>query len=207
MNLKDMGENQLLDLLKELFEEKKPSTLKSVFAKVNLATKQFRYIWSSWWEGEVPPRQEVDLILALSINGEVLLIGVEVEYFRDTKRNPYRGLEQALSFGLFGFDSLVLWHIFTAELENKTVESYVKTVRELIEGFNLPLVYFATKFFEDRKFEFFSPFSSSYHYEVADALDILLEHSTSWEKRNPLLHREEVEQRRNVLKVILKIPK
>lgn len=207
MNIKDMSENQLLDLLEELFEEKKPSTLKKVFAKVNLATKQFREIWSSWWEGEVPPRQEVDLILVLSIKGEVSLIGVEVEYFKDAKRNPYRGLEQALSFGIFGFDILVLWHIFTADLENRTVESYVKTVRELIEGFNLPLVYFATKIFEDRKFEFFSPFSSSYRYEAADALNYLLNYSMSEGGRNPLLYREEVRQRRNVLKVILKIPK
>ena len=74
-----MDEKQLLDLLKNLFEEKKPLTLKKVFAKVNLATKRFKDIWSSWWEGELPPRQEVDLIFVFLDSGEVLLVGAEVE--------------------------------------------------------------------------------------------------------------------------------
>ena len=194
MSLKEIGEKQLLDLLKRIFEEKKPPTLKNVFAKVNLATKQFKDIWSSWWEGELPPRQEIDLIFTFLDSGEVSLIGVEVEYFKNDRKNPYKGLEQALAFSLFGFDSLVLWHIFAPELENKIIENYVKTVRELLEGFNLPLVYFATKFSEN-KFEFFSPFSSSLQYEAMDVLSSLLDYCK--EKRNPILYKEEVRQRRN----------
>ncbi|MEM0171809.1 MAG: hypothetical protein QXJ62_02190 [Nitrososphaeria archaeon] len=207
MSLEKIDEKQLLDQLKELFEEKRSSALKKVFAKVNLATKQFKDIWSTWWEGEVSPRQEIDLILVFSdpVYEEVSIIGVEVEYFRGAKKNPYGGLEQALSFSLFGFDSLVLWHIFTPIIENRVVESYVKTVSELVEGLNLPLVYFATKFFENREFEFFSPFSSSYHYEADSVLTSLLEYCKK--KRNSLLYKEEVKRRRDVLKVILKIPR
>ncbi len=205
MNLDKTDEKQLLDMLRGLFEEKKPPTLKNVFAKVNLATKRFKDIWSNWWEGELPPRQEIDLIFVfLDYSREVSLIGVEVEYFKDAKKNPYNGLEQALSFGLFGFDSIVLWHIFATKFENRVVENYVKTVSELIEGYELPILYLATKFSEN-KFELFSPFSTSLQYEADGFLHLLSNYCK--ERRNPLLSKEDVRQRRNVLKVILKIPR
>ncbi|MEM3480932.1 MAG: hypothetical protein QXP84_08075 [Candidatus Korarchaeum sp.] len=196
-----VSERQLLDRLKELFEGSNYSHLRKVFAKVNLSTKEYGEIWSDWWEDEPPPREEVDLILVFS-DSEVSLIGVEVEHFRG-KRSPYRGLEQVLSFGLFGFDSLVLRHIFDPELENRSVERYVKAAGELIEKFKLPVVYIATKFSED-KFEFFFPFPSSYQYEINSFLEFLLNYCKK--KRNPLSDDDEVKRRRSVLKLILRIP-
>lgn len=201
--LEKTGEKRLITRLRDLLWEKKTSSLKKVYARVNLATKKFREIWSDWWEEEKLPRMEVDLILVFLDSYDVHLVGIEVEFFREKRRSPYKGLEQALSFGLFGFDSLVLWHIFSPKLENKIIDSYVKPVKEIVEGLNLPLVYFATKM-ENNKFEFFTPRYSSIQYG-ADYIIRTLEKSCK-EKRNPLLYKSETKNRRKVLKTILKIP-
>ncbi|HDM05814.1 MAG TPA: hypothetical protein ENG34_00875, partial [Candidatus Aenigmarchaeota archaeon] len=161
-----MDEKKLISRLRDLLWEKKTSSLKKIYARVNLATKQFQEIWSDWWEEEIPPRMEVDLIPVFSDSYDVILVGVEVEFFREKRRSPYKGLEQALSFGLFGFDSLVLWHVFASTLENKIIDSYVRPVKEIVEGLNLPIVYFATKIENRDKFEFFTPWYSSIQYEA-----------------------------------------
>ena len=202
--LEKMDEKKLITRLRDLLWEKKTSSLKKIYARVNLATKQFQEIWSDWWEEEIPPRMEVDLIPVFSDSYDVILVGVEVEFFREKRRNPYKGLEQALSFGLFGFDSLVLWHVFASTLENKIIDSYVRPVKEIVEGLNLPIVYFATKIENRDKFEFFTPWYSSIQYE-ADYIIRNLEKSCK-EKKNPLLYKSEVKNRRKVLKTILKIP-
>ncbi len=201
--IEKIDEKKLINKLRDLLWEKKSDNLKKIYTRVNLATKRFRDIWSDWWEEEIPPRMEVDLIPVFSEFNKVILPGIEIEFFKDKKRNPYKGLEQTLSFGLFGFDSLVLWHIFDPKLQNKTVDSYVKPIQEVIEGFNLPIVYIATKFEED-KFEFFAPLYSSSKFEP-DYLLRYLENLCK-NKQNPLISKEEIQKRRDVLKIILKIP-
>jgi hypothetical protein len=76
-------------------------------------------------------------------------------------------------------------------MENKDIEEYVRLTREIIEGFNLQIVYFATKFIEN-KFEFFAPFEaySSYKAEVNEMLSSLRDYCNK--KRNPLLEKEEI---------------
>jgi hypothetical protein len=201
--LQKIDEKKLIAKLKNLLWEKRTSDLKKIYARVNLATKKFHEIWSDWWEEEIPPRMEVDLIPVFSGANKVILVGVEVEFFPEKRRSPYKGLEQALSFGLFGFDSLVLWHIFSSELENKTIDGYVNPIKEVIEGFNLPIVYLATKIEED-EFEFFAPIYSSSKFE-ADYLIRYLE-KLCRNKQNPLISKKEIQKRREVLKIILKIP-
>jgi hypothetical protein len=201
-------ERSLVKNLKALLEESGYSNLRKIFAHVNLATKKFHDIWSEWWKSEVPPRLEVDMIPVFNVDepGRVLIAGVEVEFFRDKGKSFCDGLQQTLSFGLFGFDSLVLWHIFSEEMENRDIEEYVRSTREIIEGLNLPIVYLATKLVEKDKFEFFAPwkFYSSMNIEANYLLESLRKSCS--EKRNPLLYREEVERRKKMLKVILKIP-
>jgi hypothetical protein len=199
-----INEKKLITKLRDLLWERKADNLKKIYARINLATKRFRDIWSDWWEEEIPPRMEVDLIPIFSDANKVILAGIEVEFFPEKKRrSPYKGLEQALSFGLFGFDSLVLWHIFSSELENKTIDGYVNPIKEVIEGFNLPIVYLATKLEEDR-FEFFAPLYSSSKFEP----DYLLRYLENLcrNKQNPLISKKEIQRRREVLKIILKIP-
>jgi hypothetical protein len=215
--MEELGENiekikderELVENLKGIFEERRPHYLKKIFTHTNLATKKFHDIWSEWWKSEIPPRVEVDMTLIfedLTNLNEVLIVGVEVKFFKDKIRSLCEGLEQTVSFGLFGFDSLVLWHVFSQKIENKNIEEYVRPAKEIIEGFNLPIVYFATKLIGKDKFEFFAPWES--YSSTAREANYLLSSLRNCcnKKRNQLLAREEIERRKKMLKVILKIP-
>jgi hypothetical protein len=200
-------ERALVRDLKALFDKRKPSSLKKLFIHTNFATKRFADLWSEWWESEIPPRLEVDMIPVFEhVADQVLMVGVEVEFYRDKTKSFCDGLQQILSFGIFGFDSLVLWHIFAEPMETRTIEQYVGAAQEIVEGFKLPIVYVATKLIGTDSFEFFAPsplYSSTIHeaeFLLAAMRDRCLE------KRNPLLDRDEIERRKRMLKVILKIP-
>ena len=200
-------ERALVRDLKALFDKRKPSSLKKLFIHTNFATKRFADLWSEWWESEIPPRLEVDMIPVFEqVADQVLMVGVEVEFYRDKTKSFCDGLQQILSFGIFGFDSLVLWHIFAESMETRTIEQYVGAAQEIVEGFKLPIVYVATKLIGTDSFEFFapSPFYSSTIHEAEFLLSAMLDRCL--EKRNPLLDRDEIERRKRMLKVILKIP-
>jgi len=201
-------ENQIVRMLRDTIQEKKMPLLKKTFVHTNLATKKFHDIWRVWWKTEPPPRLEVDMILVFEDEDpmNVFLVVVEVKYITSKIRKFYEGLQQILSFGLFGFDSLVLWHIFPEEMGNNFIDGFVKSVQEVIQGFELPVVYFATKLTEECTFEFFSP-QELYSSTRVDA-EILLRHMRNFcdKKRNPLLDKDEIEKRRRMLKTVLKIP-
>ncbi|RLF88832.1 hypothetical protein DRN43_05010 [Thermococci archaeon] len=137
---------------------------------------------------------------------KVLIAGVEVKFFKGKTKSFCDGLQQTLSFGLFGFDSLVLWHIFSERIENKNIEECVRSTEDIIEGFNLPIVYLATKLIGTDRFEFFAPWRlySSGSVE-ADYLLSSLRNCCN-ERRNPPLDKGEIERRKKTLKVILNIP-
>jgi hypothetical protein len=201
------SEKELVRKLEELFVAKKVSGLKKIFTHTNLATKKFRDIWSGWWETESPPRLEVDIILTFEESRDgVFIVGVEVEFFRDESKNFYDGLQQIFAYGLFGFDGLVLWHIFLEEMGDKIIDRYVKPVKEIVDGFRLPILYLATKVTKDFQFEFFAPWAhySSAKYDASDVLSLLKRECEK--NRNPLLYTEEIKKRRNTLKIILGIP-
>lgn len=202
-------ERELVRSLKGLFEKSGSSILKKLYINVNLATRKFRELWSEWWESEVPPRLEIDMIPVFEDATklkEVFIPGIEVEFFRDKTKTFVDGLQQALSFGLFGFDSLVLWHVFPEKMESKSIEERVRHANEIIEGCHLPIVYFATRLAEQDKFEFFAPWS--FYSSIPRDTNYLLTNLRKCcdEKRNPLLGKEEVEKRKKMLKVLLKIP-
>jgi hypothetical protein len=201
-----MQEKQLVKRLKRLLEGSPTRTFRKVFAHTNLSTKQFRDIWSDWWQEGVPPRTEVDLIPVFAEGEDVALVGIEVEYFRSKKESFIKGLDQALSFALFGFDSVGLWHVFSEEFAASDVEKVVGPTVTLIKEMNLPVVYLATKLIDGEKFEFFAPlrYWSSLHFDASRVLKILEDEYR--QKRNPLLYKESVQRARKTLKVVLKIP-
>ena len=210
MNMEELKtEREVVKRLRDLLLERKSSRLRKIFIHTNLATKKFHEIWSEWWKTAIPPRLEVDMIPVfedMTDLNEVFIVGVEVEFFKGRAKNLYDGLQQALSFGLFGFDSLVLWHIFSEQLENKTIDEYVKPVKEMVEGFKLPIVYLATKLTHKLEFEFFAPWEL-YSSSKIDAKYLLSSMRDLCNKtRNPLLNRGEVERRKRILKLILRIP-
>ena len=211
-----MSEKQLVKMLGKIFEERRPSRLKKIFTHTNLSTKKFKSIWTSWWETEIPPRLEVDFIFAFedieNAIDNLLLVAVEIEFYRNEKKSFYEGLQQVLGFSLFGFDSLVLWHIFDEEINDTLIKGYTQAIKEVIDGFELPIVYIATKTNEKFEFRFFSPWEFS-NYQKPDYVIFSLM-NLCLDKRNPLLSVnkplspfvEEVKKRRNTLKVMLKIP-
>ena len=148
---------------------------------------------------------EVDMIFVFADSDGIIMPGIEVKYFRE-KEKFYYGIEQTMAYSLFGFDSIVLWHIFDESMENQVIEGYVKAMGEIMKGFDLPFVYFATKMHEDMKFEFFHPskFYSSQKLDIVSVLERMKEMCK--EERNPLLENDEVKKRKRVLKTILRIP-
>jgi len=200
-----MNEKELVKEIKRIAEEREINFVKKIFTHFNLGTSKFEELWKDWWEKETPPRMEVDMIFVFADSDGIIMPGVEVKYFRE-KEKFYYGIEQTMAYSLFGFDSIVLWHIFDERMENHVIEGYVKAIAEIIKGFNLPFVYFATKIYEGMKFEFFSPrqFYSSQKLDIVSVLGRMKERCK--EASNPLLENGEVRKRKRVLKTILRIP-
>ena len=203
-----MNEKELVKNLKDMFEDAKYSELSKIYVHTNLATRKFHELWKEWWKGSIPLKLEVDMILIFieSQKQNVFMPAIEVKYFKETSRRDFReGLQQALSFSLFGFDSLVLWHIFPDQTEKTDIDGIVKPIKELIDFLNLPLVYFATRI-KENKFEFLAP------WEWGSSVDVLPYQFLGYlkneckKKLNPMVDNEEVQKRRKILKVLLKIP-
>jgi hypothetical protein len=202
-------EREVVRKIRDQFLEANHPTLKKMFVHTNLATRKFHEIWKDWWTTGIPPCLEVDMILVYEDpleTGKVLMVGVEAEYFRNKSKNFYDGLDQVVSFGIFGFDSLILWHIFSEELSNTAIDEYVKPVREIIEGLRLPVVYLATKITKKFEFEFFYPLElySSAKLKANQLITSL--RSLCDRTRNPLLSDDEIEKRKKTMKLILRIP-
>lgn len=200
-----MNEKELVKEIKRIAEERDINFVKKIFTHFNLGTSKFEELWKDWWEKETPPRMEVDMIFVFADSDGIIMPGVEVKYFRE-KEKFYYGIEQTMAYSLFGFDSIVLWHIFDGRMENHVIEGYVKAMAEIIKGFDLPFVYFATKIYEGMEFEFFSPrqFYSSQKLDIVSVLGRMKERCK--EASNPLLENDEVRKRKRVLKTILRIP-
>ncbi len=202
-------EKQVVRNLYDDLMNKKPSGLKMAYKHVNLASRNFEEIWKGWWSAKSPPELEVDLILVYEDYQKhidnAFIIAVEAEFFNSkTKKNFYIGLNQAMAFGILGFDALVLWHIFSHDLDESFIRNSVEAAKEVIESYKLPITYFATMLKADNKLQAFAPLESS--------MDSDIDHIISWMRnvcdnnRNPSLSSEAIRKRRNVIKVMLKIP-
>ncbi|MCD6513823.1 MAG: hypothetical protein J7L07_02760 [Candidatus Odinarchaeota archaeon] len=118
------NEKDLVNIIYKKLNRSSLFDLKSCISLLIWQKKEFENIWSGWYEGIMPPKLEVDLILAfkdlLSVIDDALIIGVEVKYFKDFKgKGFYEGLGQVLSYSIFGFDGLSLWHLFSKDLDEK----------------------------------------------------------------------------------------
>jgi len=217
-------EQTLVKKLGHMIEEERKQNkiygLKLSKTHVNLARKSYVQAWSTWWTGKLPPELEVDLVMAFEDHSKLiddaLLLAVEIEYFSKGKRgNFYQGLNQAQAFAIFGFDGIVLWHLFR-DVEQDMISSYASAVKDLIEGFSLPIVYFASEITEDWKFRCFQPVSDT-EGDLSYIIAWMRNHFNDDKYSNPLLfsqklpvHRHElaerIRQRRRTLKTVLGIP-
>jgi hypothetical protein len=162
----------------------------------------------------VPPRLEVDLILAsedpIQVIDKALVGCIEIEYFSSKdvgRKNFYEGLQQTMAFAAFGFDGLSLWHVFSIDVGDQTIENYGDTVEELINGFRLPVFYLATKILNEEELTLKSYKPWKLEERSADyIIDSLIRYWIERMNRNPLLEHNKIRDKRKIVKTILKIP-
>jgi len=161
----------------------------------------------------LPPSTEVDIILIfedpMQVIDKALIGSIEIEYFSSkdlNKKNFYVGLQQVLAFSIFGFDGLSLWHVFAPGIEENVIENYATTASELISGFKLPIFYLAVKIQNKEDFILKCFESARLENTLEYYIDWLNKYWIVETNRNPLLQRNEIRNRRNLLKTILKVP-
>lgn len=204
---------------------KSSNKFKKVFKGESINTKVIGEVLG-WNRGTAPWALTVpDLILA-SDNyqkepDDVFLLAIETKYFpRDASsskkrwRQSFREIGQPLRDLLYGFDAVVLWHLFSEIVNDQDIEKYTSMCIEVVEKLKLPVVYFATKLTEQDQFAFFQPWQSQKMLPLPDGSyvaeclrNINTERNRSYHaKMNPLLQDEKVIRMRKAVKSVLRIP-
>lgn len=159
------------------------------------------------------PLIEPDLIIIFEDYKEIidknLIVAAEIKYFKPKTntdlnkhlRQAYREFGQPLRNLIYGFDSIILWHIFHEKIEDEKAKVYATTINETIKKLNLPMLYFATKFSED-KFKFYQPWDIDYQ----NTEYVVRNFKSSCNNTRNLLPRKEIEEYRNAIKVAIGIP-
>lgn len=177
------------------------------------------------WHGMDAPWVTVtpDLILASEnhrkVPDDVFLLAIETKYFpkdaaesKKRWRQSFREIGQSLRDLLYGFDAVVLWHLFSEETSDGNVLPYAEMCDEVITKLKLPMIYFATQMTQENKFRFFKPWAcgnslplSDVNYLAECLVRIGLDQSY-WVKLNPLLRDEKAIRIRRAIKSVLRIP-
>ena len=210
-------EPDITDKLLGLF--RKTDVVKKVSKGESLPKSAFKDVLE--WYKSIAPAISVtpDLILVFEKNlkepEEALLVAVECKYFLSEKkerlRRAFREVGQPLRNLIFGYDLVILWHLFAEEINGPAVKNFVKICNEVIEGLNLPMVYFATKILYDEKFRVYSPcdfadyINNTYKYINVEYIARSIRDAFE-ERYNPLLTQSEVMHRRKAIKTALNIP-
>lgn len=199
-------ENEVVDEVQEAIDLDSISSLQEIYKRVNLASRNFEELWSKWWEGSPPPNLEVDLIPVFKHLDEVNLIAIEVKYFKPGSKLRFsEGLGQAMSYSLFGFDCVVLWHIFDENVGDSEVENSAKALQSLRDAFDLPIFCLVTKIDNCEEM-------SLYHFRLGKYGPDKPTYYLRWinkqvkNNRNPMLDENNIQRRRKVLKTLLGIP-
>ena len=129
-------ERELIKKICANLDQDKPYNLKRIEKLFNLANTSFEGVWKRWYGGEAPPKLEVDIITVFEDIGkkidDALIIATEVKFFKALKnRGFYEGLGQILSYSIFGFDGLSLWHLFQKDIEDDKIQNFSKATEEI----------------------------------------------------------------------------
>lgn len=140
------------------------------------------------------------------------IVAVETKWFKlrninDNLRKAYRNFGQPLRNYIYGFDSIILLHIFDQNIEDNKAMEYSETVKNSIKMLELPVVYTSIQMWEKNVFSIYQPIN-------IDLKDI--EYFVSYlsrltrDVRNPIfknkLFKDNILKRRAVLKVSLNLP-
>jgi hypothetical protein len=183
-----------------------------------LKNKRFRETIEKWYGIKIPHVvAEPDLILVFedydSLVGDSIIGAIEIKYFKENPhldkelRQAYREFGQPLRDLIFGFDTAILWHIFSKEINEEKIKYYSQLLEDTIQKLNLPIIYIATKLSQN-KFKIFRPWDIDYS-DINSTIKCL--RGLFENKRNPLLNIKEtsdesIKSYRSAIKVALGIP-
>lgn len=207
--------NKEVRITREIYEnisKLDSSSLRKVSKKRSVTTSEFKAAVKDWFGQKIPwPLVEPDLILVFddykNIIDDIVIAAIEIKCFEQGEdldkrmRQSFRELGQPLRNLIFGFDSAILWHIFSTDIEEQKIDSYINIVEEVIQRLKLPLVYLATTVPKE-EFKIYKPFKIDKHN-----LDSLIRWLMNLcaDCRNPIADGE-VKIRRSGLKMALRIP-
>ena len=193
--------------------------IKKVIKGESLPKSAFKEVLG-WYGSDVPAIFVTpDLILVLENPtkqpDEVVLVAIELKYFSsdiatDKKdwRKAFREVGQPLRSLIFGFDLVILWHVFGQGVKDESIEKYAALCKEVIIGLQLPMVYFSTKISE-QSFKVYSPWTWSDPQDINRLTSDIVRHlivDVKEVQRNPILRTQNVLQRRKALRTALNVP-
>jgi len=207
--------NKEVRITREIYEDISKldlSSLKKISKKRSVTTTEFKAAVKDWFGQKIPwPLVEPDLILVFedyrNIIDDVMIAAIEIKYFEQGEdldkrmRQSFRELGQPLRNLVFGFDSAVLWHIFSTDIEEQKIDSYINIVEEVIQRLKLPIVYLATAI-PYEEFKIHKPFKLD-KYDLGSLVGWIM--NLCADCRNPVADGE-VKIRRSGLKMALRIP-
>ncbi len=212
-------EHKVTNYLYELFNKAQPRVafLKYVHKGKTTARKTFSDALKIFLEENVPfILPEPDLILIFEdyrkLVDQYLIIAIEIKYFKNSRnilkklRQAFREFGQPIRHYLFGFDSVVLLHVFSPEIkEENIILNYSDLIKDVIMKLKLPIAYFSIKIINGEIFEIYSPFKLDSPQNAEYILQWI--RNKCMDTRNPLLPDDESTlKRRRALKAALGIP-
>lgn len=187
-------------------------SLKKISKGKAVTSTDFKETMSNWFGRQLPwPLVEPDLILVFEdvkkTIDDVMIVAIEIKCFAQTQdldkrlRQCFREFGQPLRNLVFGFDSVVLWHMFSPSIAEEKIRAYTGIIEEAIQKLKLPVVYFASTT-NDSGFHIYKPFE----IEQQELLSTLMWlQNLCGGTRNPSMDKE-IEPRRKSLKVALRVP-
>ena len=201
-------ETKIITTLFNLFKQTK--SIKRVVKGENLKRAGFKEALN-WLQSETPWISITpDLMLFYEDysvrTDEPIIVAIETKYLKtETKgkwREVFRQIGQPLRNLIFGFNSVVLWHLFAAGIDDEKIKKFTDICEEVITKLNLPIVYLATKITND-ELRIYKPWdikSQNIDYIASSIKEMCSK------KINPLLYDQEVIKRRRAIKTALNIP-
>jgi len=191
------------------------SSLKKVYIEPH-AKKKFEGILKEYLNDVAPKfMANPDLVLVFEdsnrIVDEYVLVAIELKHFKSSKnkdkdlRRGFREVGQPLRYLVFGFDSVVLWHVFAENIDDDEIRSYSELVSEVVEKLELPMTYFSTKMLSNNNFKVYKPLNLDMECSITYLIQWM--GNICRDARNLLiLDDQRVFNRRRALKVVLSIP-
>lgn len=188
--------------LAQILKRRMASNFREVFVNVNLASNAFYPYWKKWHGEPLPSAQpQIDLLL---VDTNLNLLGVELKYFRQTKRGQinlpfYAGIGEALALLRFGFWTVSLWHFFDKELDGEDYRRPYRNCELLVNHLQLPINYQAFRITGDgTELEFWRLYSEG---RVQPK-----ELPSAYGKANPFESGLNAQKIQDILRTVLKIP-